>query len=102
VETSRKESFAKFSQDTDGRMDLGDFASLLKVVSPSMEEYDVAHLYMELVDSRGNVDPDEWLLVLSLYEAVRHEYCSLESPPRGEGRHYFLLCIAMLCDRVRY
>ena len=58
-------------------MDLGDFACLVKVVSPSMEEYDVAHLYMELVDSHGNVDADEWLLVLSLYEAVRHAYYAL-------------------------
>lgn len=79
VETARKANFAKFSQDADGRMDLGDFASLMKVVSPSMGEYDVAHLFMELVDSHGKVDADEWLQVLSLYEAVSRDRsaCSL-------------------------
>ena len=50
-------------------MDLGDFATLHKQVSPDMGEFDVAHLFMQLVDTRGSVDPDEWLQVLSLYEA---------------------------------
>jgi hypothetical protein len=69
AETTRKALFAKFSQDSEGRMDLGDFATLHKQVSPDLGEFDVAHLFMQLVDTRGSVDPDEWLQVLSLYEA---------------------------------
>ena len=30
-------------------MDLGDFASLMKVVSPTLGEMDVAHLFMQVV-----------------------------------------------------
>ena len=47
-------------------MDLGDFATLHKQVSPDMGEFDVAHLFMQLVDTRGIVDPDEWLQVMLL------------------------------------
>ena len=50
-------------------MDLGDFASMLKTLDPEMGEMDVAHLFMELVDSKGCIDVDEWLQLLSLYNA---------------------------------
>ena len=50
-------------------MDLGDFASLLKGVAPTLSEMEVAHMFMELVDLEGRVDVGEWLQVLSLYEA---------------------------------
>ena len=63
---ARKSAFAQFADG--GRMDLGDFASLMKSVCP-LGEYEVAHLFMQLVDSEGKVDVDEWLQVLSLYEA---------------------------------
>jgi hypothetical protein len=66
VGEARKSAFAQFADG--GRMDLGDFASLMKVVCP-LGEYEVAHLFMQLVDSEGKVDVDEWLQVLSLYEA---------------------------------
>jgi hypothetical protein len=57
------------TQDAEGRMDLGDFASMLKTLDPEMGEMDVAHLFMELVDSKGCIDVDEWLQLLSLYNA---------------------------------
>lgn len=69
VEAARKCSFAQFAQDSEGRMDLGDFASMIAVVSPDLSEFDVAHLFMQLVDLEGRVDVEEWLQVLSLYEA---------------------------------
>jgi hypothetical protein len=50
-------------------MDLGDFASMLKTIDAEMCEMDVAHLFMELVDSKGCIDVDEWLQLLSLYNA---------------------------------
>ena len=50
-------------------MDLGDFASLLKGVAPTLSEMEVAHMFMELVDLDGRLDVGEWLQVLSLYEA---------------------------------
>jgi hypothetical protein len=44
-------------------MDLGDFALLHKQVCPDLGEFDVAHLFMQLVDTQGVVDHDEWLQV---------------------------------------